>query len=89
MKSVGTRLGQDFDVLSSSYSEEGVLVDPYLANRFLRRKAAARETVDIDLTAARPCGRTGQCLQILGKVVRIVRQRIKIFFPEHQLRGVL
>src|SRR5579864_324071 len=55
-----------------------VLVDANLANGRLRRKRAASESIDVNLTAVGTCGRAGERLQFRLKLVGVVRERLKI-----------
>ena len=55
-----------------------------LLNLILRRQAAAAEAVDEDLRA-----RTGHAHQLLGHLVRIVRQRIDLILRERLREAVV
>ena len=89
---VGTRLGQDFDAPETQPVEfrgKRIGVDADFANRFLGGQLAAAEAVDVDLSAVRPGARPCQGLQRVRQVVGIVRQRLQVFAPDHQLGGVI
>ena len=80
---VGAGLGEDLDPAETNlieFGREGILINAYLPDRFLRRKPAARKAIDKDLSSARSGGRTSQSLQVREQVVRIVGQSVDFRF---------
>src|SRR5882724_9491150 len=72
---VSARLGEDLDAAESELvilRRERVLIEPDLANRFLGRKLASAETIDENGATIRSGRRSGQGLQRLGEIVRVV-----------------
>src|SRR5688572_32102281 len=63
---VGAGLREDLDAAPARKLKlrgKRIVVDAYLANRFLRRNLAVRETVDFDFRATLRIGRAGKRLQ--------------------------
>ncbi len=71
------------------FGRERIRVDAYLANRRFRRHAAARKTVDHDLPAVGPGGRSGQCLKLFLQFVGVVGERVEFLLAQHQRGAVV
>ena len=85
-------LGEDLDPPHTDavvFGGERVLIDAHFANRRLRRQTAAGETIDVDLSAIRPRGRTRQRGKIGRQIVPVVRQGIQFFAAHHQRAGIV
>src|SRR5205823_2995922 len=81
-EAVGAGAGENLDAAEAQpvvFGGEGILVDADLANGFLGRQVAAAETIDIDGAAVGAGAGSGQRLQRVRKVVRIVGQGRQIF----------
>src|SRR5580704_3064941 len=89
---VGARFREDFDAPIPElvvFGRERVLIDANLADGILARQGAAGETIDVNLSAARSSGWSGQRLQIGLQIVGIVRQGLQIGSPQHQGTRIL
>ncbi len=79
---VGAGLGENLDATVAEavvLGGEGVAVDAYLADGFLRRQAPAREAVEVDLRlAVHARGGAGQSLQRFGETFGVVRQSVEV-----------
>ena len=89
---VGARLGEDLDLAVTQLvvlRRKWVLVDANLADRFLRRKLAAAETVDENRSAVRTGRRPRQRREVGRQIVRIVRKRVQIGAAQHYGAGIV
>src|ERR1041385_6516726 len=68
---------------------EWVLVDADFADGRFGRKLAAGESVNVNLPAVGSGRRTGQRLEFGLQLIRIVRERVKIFAADHHAAGVI
>src|SRR5271157_1460551 len=88
---VRARLSENLDSSVAQFVVFGrkrILIDADLANRRLRRKLAAGESVDVDLAAVGPGRRSGQRLQVLLQLIGIVRERFKVLAGENDGTGI-
>src|SRR5262249_32622669 len=89
---VRSRLGEDLDATITQalvFGGEGILIDAYFADRFLRWKPPAREAVNIDLASVGASAGTGKGLQVGSQIVRVVGEHVEIGAFENQGAGVV
>ena len=91
MQLVSAGLGEDLNAAKAGaivLSGKGVLVDADFADGGLRRKLAAGEAVDVNLTAVGAGSGAGESGKLRGKLVRIIRERVKILAFEDGGAGI-
>ncbi len=71
------------------FGGEGVLIDADFANRFLGRKLAAAEAIDVNGAAIGSGAGSGERLQGVGEIVGIVGEGGEVFAAQHQCGGVI
>ena len=92
MELFGAGLGDDLYAAVSDAVVLGgkrILIDANLKDGRLGRKLAARESIDVDLPAVRPGGRTGQLLEFSLELIGVVGEGIEVFASEDQAARVL
>src|SRR5579884_658219 len=89
---VGAGLGEDFDAAIAQvvvFRGERVLVDANLANGGFRRKLAAGEAVNVDLSPTGTGGGARKGFEIGLKIVGIIGERLEILAFQDDLAGVV
>ncbi len=86
MQLVRTRLGKDLHAAVTQLvvlRREGILVDTNFADRRLRRQLPTGKAVHVNLSAVRPSRRPSQRRQLALKLIRIIRQCVKVLARQH------
>src|SRR6478609_10331142 len=89
---IGARLGENLNPAKAHtviLRGKRILVDANFPDGRLWRKLATGKTVNVNLPAIGPGGRTGQCLKFRLQLVGIVRKRVKVFAADHDAAGIV
>jgi len=91
MDGAGSRLGENFDASESQaviFGGKRILVNADFADGFFRRQLTATEAIDVKLASTRTGAGTGERLQGVREIVRIVGQGFQVLALQDQ-RGLV